>query len=329
MGWLFPWAIRNRLRSRGVLGMNRRNHAYIGRYNDRSRYPLVDNKLTGKQMAMEAGVAVPRLLHVVQTQHDILSLGPLLAQWGEFVIKPAKGSGGKGILVVTGCEGGDTWLKVDGSRLSMVDIGRHISNTLGGLYSLGGNTDVAMVESLVHADPVFDAFSYGGVPDIRTVVFQGYPVMAMVRLTTARSGGKANLHQGAVGVGLDIADGTPLRAVQLDRPVSCHPDTGQSFDSLRVPDWQRVLELSASCFEMTGLGYIGVDIVLDKDQGPLILELNARPGLAIQIASNRGLLPRLRQVESLMAEKRTPQMRVEYARSAFAAANETTELLAS
>ncbi|MCY4473178.1 MAG: alpha-L-glutamate ligase-like protein [Kistimonas sp.] len=326
MEWLFPWRICAQLRKRGVLGMNERNHAYIGRYNNRALYPLVDNKLVGKQLAIDAGIAVPQLLHVVRTQHEAMSLRPWLEQWSEFVIKPAKGSGGKGILVVTGRDG-DRWLRVDGYPLSLDDIERHVSNTLGGLYSLGGNTDCAMIESLVQADPVFESFSYGGVPDIRTVVFQGYPVMAMVRLTTARSGGKANLHQGAVGVGLDLAHGTALSAVQMDHPISSHPDTGNAFANLQVPGWSRVLELSASCFEMTGLGYIGVDIVLDRERGPLILELNARPGLAIQIANNRGLLPRLRHVEALGSLHSRPQERVDYVRSTFTAAAEGAEAL--
>lgn len=47
-----------------------------------------------------------------------------------------------------------------------------------------------------------------------------------------------------------------------------------------------------------GLGYIGVDIVLDRDLGPLVLELNARPGLSIQLANKIGLLPRLQRIEN-------------------------------
>ena len=38
------------------------------------------------------------------------------------------------------------------------------------------------------------------------------------------------------------------------------------------------------------LGYVGVDIVLDANYGPMVLEANARPGLNIQIANNQGLL---------------------------------------
>ena len=307
---------RTRLHDRGVLGMNQRNHAYIGRYNDRSKFPVVDNKVTSKQLAIEAGVAVPELLHIIDTQHDIIRLRPELELLDEFVIKPAKGSGGKGILVITGRDGQD-WIKASGDRVTFDDIERHISNTLGGLYSLGGNSDIAMVEGLIKADPVFDRFSFEGVPDIRTIVFQGYPVMAMMRMATRASDGKANLHQGAVGVGLDLATGRSLKAVQFDRPIEHHPDTGHSFDDLRVPHWRRLLELSSACFRMTGLGYLGVDIVLDRIHGPLILELNARPGLAIQIANGQGLLPRLQTIEGLPRPHDSVAAQVDYAQAMF------------
>ncbi|OQX35417.1 MAG: alpha-L-glutamate ligase-like protein [Oceanospirillales bacterium LUC14_002_19_P2] len=311
MGVLAFLKRRKALRELGILGMNQRNHAYIGRYNPRFRFPLVDNKLSSKTLAIQAGVAVPRLIDVVTTQHDIVRLKPELDRLGDFVIKPAKGSGGKGILVIVGKDG-EHYVKASGELLTFNDVERHMSNILGGLYSLGGNSDVAMIEALIRADDVFDDYSCEGVPDIRTIVFKGFPVMAMLRLATRASDGKANLHQGAVGVGLDIATGQWLRAVQFDRPVTHHPDTGHAFAGLTVPHWHCNLELAAACYDMAGLGYLGVDMVLDKDHGPLILELNARPGLAIQIANGVGLLPRLQQIEALGDVKMSVEDRVAY-----------------
>lgn len=288
----------SQLRAAGILSMNSRNLDYISEYNPRRLLPLVDDKLTTKQMAEKAGVDVPKLLGVIHYQSEISGLKEMLAPLNEFVIKPAKGSGGKGILVITGRDG-DLYLKASGEALTFEDINRHVSNTLGGLYSLGGKTDIALIESLIVADNVFERYSFEGVPDIRTIVFRGFPVMAMLRLATSMSDGKANLHQGAVGVGLDIATGKSLRAVQYDRPVDKHPDTGYDFSELVVPHWEKILHLSAACYEMTDLGYLGVDLVLDKNLGPLILELNARPGLAIQIANGTGLRPRLENIRNL------------------------------
>ena len=319
-------AIRNllqlpkRLRAQGILGMNQRNHSYIGRYNDRSKYPLVDDKLKTKQIAEQAGATVPELIGVIESQVSVRNIHRMVANWPGFVIKPAQGSGGKGILVITSHTDG-RYTKPSGAEVSREDVERHITNTLAGLFSLGGKNDVAVVENLIEFDDSFADFSYEGVPDIRVIVFHGYPVMAMMRCSTASSDGKANLHQGAVGVGLDIATGKAVRAVQFDQPVQQHPDTGRDLNQLQIPDWETLLVLAASAWEMTGLGYIGTDMVLDKSRGPMVLELNARPGLAIQTANGTGLLPRLQKIEALKQQgisHNSPQERVAYSREQFA-----------
>ncbi|ELR67395.1 Alpha-L-glutamate ligase family protein [Photobacterium marinum] len=307
-----------KLRERGIMGMNQRNHSYIGRYNDRSLYPLVDDKLKTKIIAQRAGATVPELIGVIDSQVYVKRIHEMVKDWPGFVIKPAQGSGGKGILVVTKHKDG-IYTKPSGAEMNKQDVERHITNTLAGLFSLGGKNDVAMVEDLIQFDDVFDGFSYEGVPDVRVIVFRGYPVMAMMRCSTAASDGKANLHQGAVGVGIDIATGKAIRAVQFDKPVERHPDTGRLLKELAVPNWERLLTLASSAWEMTGLGYMGTDMVLDKYKGPMVLELNARPGLAIQTANGSGLLPRLRHIENLgsSVEHPTPAERVAYAAKQF------------
>jgi len=290
---VFPW----QLKRSGILGMNRRNTRYISRYNPRHLYPLVDNKLKTKLLAQQAGIASPGLIGVVRSQHDVTQLAQKLEGVEGFAIKPAKGSGGKGILVLT--QQSDGFAKNSGQLLSLNELQRHTSNILAGLYSLGGTPDIAIIEELIEFDPQLARYSFEGVPDIRVIVCRGYPVMAMMRLSTRRSDGKANLHQGAVGVGLDIATGRPLKAVQQGVPVSHHPDTGCSIAELQLPDWSELLRQAARCYDVTGLGYLGTDMVLDKRTGPMLLELNARPGLAIQVANGCGLLPRLQRIDRL------------------------------
>jgi glutathione synthase/RimK-type ligase-like ATP-grasp enzyme len=178
----------------------------------------------------------------------------LLTNYQDFVIKPAKGSGGDGIWVFSG-QRNNKYRKISGTYVGQDEQLYHISNIISGVYSLGGLPDKAMIEYRIQFDPIFADISYLGAPDIRIIVFLGVPVMAMVRLPTRASDGKANLHQGAI------------------------------------------LELAAQCYELTGLGYLGVDFVLDKEKGPMLLEINARPGLNIQIANHEGLLKRLSLVE--------------------------------
>lgn len=280
-----------KLKKLGVLGMNKRNIHYIGAQNDRKYYPLVDNKLKTKVVAQNAGIAVPKLLVTIERQSQLRHLKEMLIGLDKFVLKPAQGSGGKGILVIMKRED-DEFIKPNGQRLQLRDIQRDISNILSGLYSLGGKPDVAMIEQLVEFDPIFDRYSYEGVPDIRVIVYKGYPAMAMLRCSTSESDGKANLHQGAVGVGIDMGSGKSLFSVQHGSPITHHPDTGYDFSELKIPHWEEILTLAASCYEVTHLGYLGADIVLDKNLGPLILELNARPGLAIQIANRVGAVKR-------------------------------------
>ncbi|HHX82788.1 MAG TPA: alpha-L-glutamate ligase-like protein [Pseudomonadaceae bacterium] len=286
------------LRKLGVLGLNARNHDYVMRCNKRSSYPLVDDKLRTKTLALAAGIAVPQLYGVVSTQYDLGKLKALLGEHQQFVIKPAHGAGGEGVLVIDGMRR-DLFVKPDGRALSLDDLKYHASNILSGIYSLGAIPDDAMIEYRVRVDSMLAPVSYRGVPDIRVLVFQGVPVMAMIRLPTRESDGKANLHQGAVGVGIDIGSGLTTGGVWLNRVVKEHPDFGVSLEGLQIPAWQTMLELGARCHELTGLGYMGVDIVLDEHYGPLILEINARPGLAIQIANCSGLQGRLDQIEAL------------------------------
>lgn len=320
MSFLSQFTSPFKLRHRGIMGMNKRNHSYIGRYNDRSLYPLVDDKLKTKIIAQRSGATVPELIGVIDSQVNVKRVHDMVKDWPGFVIKPAQGSGGKGILVVIKHKDG-IYVKPSGAEMNKEDVERHITNTLAGLFSLGGKNDVAMVENLIQFDDVFDGFSFEGVPDIRVIVFKGYPVMAMMRCSTAASDGKANLHQGAVGVGIDIASGKAVRAVQFNQPVERHPDTERLLSELTVPYWEKLLTLAASAWEMTGLGYIGTDMVLDKYKGPMVLELNARPGLAIQIANGCGLLPRLHHIENLGVPSipPSPAERVTYAAEQFGA----------
>ena len=310
--------LRKKLASLGVLGLNRRNADYTLTYNRRRLYPLVDDKLQTKTIALSGNIAVPALYGVIQTEHQVRDAGKLLAPYADFAVKPARGSGGEGILVISG-RSRDFYRRADGTLLSPEEVDYHLFNILSGMYSLGGQPDKALIEYRVQFDPLFEPISFQGVPDIRVIVFLGVPVMSMVRLPTRLSGGKANLHQGAIGAGIDIATGTTLTAVWCNRIVSEHPDTGNPVTGLRIPGWDNLLRIASRCSELIGLGYIGVDLVLDREKGPLMLELNARPGLSIQIANRAGLLPRLQCVEKHREDLSSIEERLAFSKAHFGA----------
>jgi len=286
------------LRERGVLSMNARNLEMIAEENPRRLYPLVDDKTLTKRLATEAGIAVPEFYGVIESEGGMGELDAILEGRPSFVIKPAQGSGGSGILVVDGTRQ-ERFLRSNGTYLDREQLERHVSNVLSGMYSLGGHPDRALIERRVEFDPVFEDITYRGVPDIRTIVYRGVPIAAMVRLPTSDSDGKANLHQGAVGVGIDMTTGMTTTGVCKSRPVDHHPDTMMPLAGVEIPEWRSLLTLAARCFELAPLGYLGVDIVLDRTLGPLVLELNARPGLAIQLANRRGLRFAIDRVRAL------------------------------
>ena len=309
------------LREAGVLGVNERNAQMIMRLNPRHLYPRVDDKVKTKALALADGMAVPDLYGLIGHQSDVRKLMDIVGERDSFVIKPAHGSGGDGIVVITGrsARKRGCFRLASGLLIMESELRHHTSNIVGGQYSLTGNPDTALIEYCVEFDPIFAELSYQGVPDIRVIVYRGYPIMAMVRLPTRTSGGKANLHKGAVGAGVDISTGLTLNGVLGNEVIDEHPDTGALIAGLKIPHWKFILESAARGLEVTGLGYLGVDIVIDKNHGPLILEMNARPGLNIQIANCAGLSGRIERIDQIHDSAATAAIRSSVARAEFAA----------
>jgi alpha-L-glutamate ligase-like protein len=304
------------LENLGILGINNRVGRYILRHNRRENYPLVDDKVKTAQRAEAWGIAMPENYMIVENYGSLKNLHLKILNYDSFVIKPANGSQGNGIIVIKEIikeeKNGVTRVLCRRSNDKLMDIEEvkhHISGILSGLYSLSGQSDTAIIQSKIDKHPIFNDYSYGGIPDIRVIVFEGYPVMSMVRLPTKSSDGRANLHQGAIGAGINLADGSTNNAVIKNQVIDVHPDTGHKLVGLKLPFWREILELAAQCYDMVELGYLGADIVLTPDRGPILLELNARPGLGIQIANLAGLVPRLEKIrleapKNLLAKER-------------------------
>jgi alpha-L-glutamate ligase-like protein len=297
------------LRARGVLGINRRNAHYTLLWNPRRFYPLVDDKLETKRLCQQVGIPVPQLYGVARQHFETPRLVKVMVERGDFVLKPVHGAMGNGILVITGRDA-EAFRRSGGRRVEVDDLRYHAASIISGLYALGGQPDVAMVEERLVVHPVLAELSPEGAPDVRVVVYRGIPVMAMTRLPTRRSGGRANLHQGAVGAGVDLVSGRIVHAVERTRSVGRHPDSGLPLRGVLLPDFERIVEIAVHATDLTGLGYVGADVVVDVRRGPVILELNARPGLAIQLANMAGLMPRLRAVESLWRPGLTLEQRI-------------------
>jgi alpha-L-glutamate ligase-like protein len=300
------------LAANGVLGINARNLDYLFEHNNRKYYPQVDDKVLTKKLAVQAGITCPETYAIIEYQDQVRDFEALMGDRTDFVIKPAQGSGGEGILIITG-KTDKGFVKASGEIISFGTVRYHLNNILGGLYSLGGVNDKAIIEYRVRSTRQFINISYRGVPDIRLIVYQGVPVMAMLRLPTQQSDGKANLHAGGIGVGVSIQKGITTYGVQHTDFIETHPDTGVTIKDIIIPDWERILELSSRFDSIIGLKYIGVDIVLDQTYGPMLLELNARPGIAIQIANRAGLKHRLQKVDQHIADLHIMEEKIAFA----------------
>jgi glutathione synthase/RimK-type ligase-like ATP-grasp enzyme len=116
-------------------------------------------------------------------------------------------------------------------------------------------------------------------------------VSAMLRMPTSLSDGKANLHQGAIGLAIDLKSGRITHASMKGRSVHIHPDTRVPLIGLQLPHWEEALQIARRASAAIPLGYIGIDICMDQTRGPLVLEVNGRPGIEIQNVQQRGLFP--------------------------------------
>lgn len=292
-----------------VLGINRRNQELITRYNPRSLFQVVDHKVKTKEVLSALGVPVVDTLAVYRFQYDIRRFASESRSWREFVLKPAQGAGGEGVVIIAE-QHAEAFVTSNGEKLSARRLESHLSDILGGVFSLNQRYDEALIERRVRSHPLLAQLSFRGLPDVRILVFHGVPVMAMLRLATCSSSGRANLHVGGIGVGVDLRSGQTLTAIAGKRWITTHPDTDYPLLGITIPHWQEVLSIAACCADAVALGFIGVDLALDAERGPLVLELNARPGLSIQMANRRGLRPLLAVVEQYSRPGLSVQERV-------------------
>ncbi len=287
-----------RERAATVLSMNRRNLHYIYTRNERKHFPLADDKLLAKEVLVAAGVRMPETYRTYSYFYELRGLEQDLAPYHDFVIKPAQGSGGSGIIVIVGRSGRD-WLGISGKIYTLYDLKKHISDIIFGVYSFDLG-DRAIIESRITQHPEMEVLSPLGLADVRVIMCDDVPVMSMTRIPTRQSEGKANLHQGALGVAIDLASGVTTHARFLGQPVATHPDTGIPLIGRTLPFWPEIIALAKLAARAVPLKYLGVDISIAPD-GPQLLEINVRPGLEIQNVNERGMLPILQDITNEVA----------------------------
>lgn len=298
--------------SRGVLGLNARNLLYIRPFNPRKAVAFADDKMKTKAFLSTRGIPTARLFARIDTRRQLQQFD-FSALPDRCVLKPNYGFGGEGIIILKGRKNGQ-FLVQGKKQISNEELQEHIEDILDGKFSVNGHKDSAFFEQILEAHDSLSHFRPAGLPDLRIVVFNLVPVMAMLRIPTAESGGKANVHLGGIGIGIDIAKGVTTHAAQYHHMLKTLPH-GIPIAGTTIPYWEEMLLISSRIQSMTNIGYLAVDLTLDKELGPVLLEVNARAGLMLQVANLAPLQARLRRVEGLKVS--SPEKGVRIAQELF------------
>lgn len=314
--------------SKLMLGMNARNYNYVRKYNRIKAKNIADDKVLTKTLLATKRIPTPQMYQLFQNHREVRSFN-----WKElpesFVVKPSHGYGGEGIFVVEGWNGVHG-ITPSGEKFDAIFLEAHIFEILDGTYSLDNLPDAALVEERVAVHPFFQKLSPFGLSDIRVIVLNKVPVMAMLRLPTESSGGTANLHQGALGIGIDMRTGLTTYAISQGKNIFTIPETGDNVRGIKIPAWDEVLLIAARAQKYSGMGFVGVDVVFDRTKGPMVLEMNARPGLSIQMANQASLRTRLERVEHVdvvSVERGVELAKTLFAERAFLNPKEKTNIL--
>lgn len=286
------------MKASSILGLNARGVLFTSKYNSRQAKSVADSKLKTARVLKTNKVSHPKIFKKFKDASQVFAF-----DWSSlpdaFALKPSRGLGGDGIVVVKKRVDKLSWATTSKIKITADDLKLHTLDILEGAFSMGNEPDKAFIQEYVGRHSAFRKLAFRGTPDIRIIVFNKIPVMAMLRLPTKESGGRANLHQGALGLGIDIASGITTKAIQNNKEIIFKPNTTKKLRGIKVPYWNTILKTAVCGQIASGLGYAGVDIVLHPEKGPQIIELNAQPGLSIQLANMEGLKRRLDRVDDI------------------------------
>jgi alpha-L-glutamate ligase-like protein len=263
-------------------------------------------KLEIKERLFTAGIPVPLTYMTITGMDEIPhSMEFLLRNFrGGFVIKPNDGHSGRGITVINKVVG-HRFITASGEAWDFERLALHLDRVISGRFSRG-RSDIIIVEERVSQHQRLRNLASSGLVDFRLIVSHGYPVMAMARVPTKRSRGKGNLHRGAMGMGISLHDGVLTYGVLNEKPTTKHPDTGMKITGVKIPYWHDLLMTGARAQYFSNITYAGVDMVVDASGTVKVLEVNRRPGLAIQLANRCGMRSRLDYIQELVTKKNRP-----------------------
>ena len=279
----------------GLLWQNARNLKYIKGFNSKMAKKLADSKLKTKDFLRSKWIPVPNTLAILSKYEEITD-DMISKLQPPFVIKPNAGFWWKGIIVIDKLDSSWNFVSNTSQVYTGKDIHSHLLNVLDWFFSLSWSRDRIIIEKKIEINDEVQILGKYGLPDIRIIVFNMVPVMAMLRVPTAKSWWKANLHSWACAAWIDIWTGKLTYITQYSKIIKSIPWIWD-VRGLVLPDWDTMLEMAVRVQKETNIWYLGCDIVMDNKDGPLLLEMNIRPGLEVQVANLARLKDRLEKVE--------------------------------
>lgn len=180
--------------SSNVLGINERNMSFTKKYNRGKSRNIADDKYRTHKVLAKAGIPQPKLLAVIKTEAELSNLD-FETLPDSFVIKPAYGFGGSGNLLIFGkSKKNGNYIGAGGKQYTESHIRAYCNSILANAYSLKAakKIDFVLIQERIKIDNELKRISYSkGLPDIRIVLYKSIPLMAMLRLPTRDSNGKA------------------------------------------------------------------------------------------------------------------------------------------
>ncbi len=247
------------LKNYGILWQNARNK-YILDYNDDNAKTLADSKIKTKEFLSKKWIKISESLHIIKNFEELKNFD-FYALPLPFVIKPNAWYWGKGIIIIDKFE---SWFFIsnDNNKYTITDLQKHSEEILSWFYSLSWNRDKVIFERKIVLHHLIGLLWKYWLPDIRAIVFNMVPVMAMLRVTTANSKWKANLHVWACWVWIDIRTWKLTNINQFWKNIKSIPWIWD-VRNIELPFWEDILFLASNIQKITNIWYIWCDIVLD------------------------------------------------------------------
>lgn len=266
-----------------ALGMNLRNHI-IKISNRRDQIVEAKDKIGVKNKLAMHGIPVPETYGELLKINDIHRLDKMPP---EFVIKPDRGSGGKGVLILKRVK--DHYVSPSNKIYSVKNLKRHMERILEGEFSEYIDGETVLIEERIHCSGQLQFKGSVGLPDVRMFVYNYDCVLAMLRYPTWESDGKANLSQGALGMALDMETGEITKVYSKKRREFYPVETLGIPKGYCIPKWKGFRWISHHVARLLGLRFSGVDLTMDERNNIKVLEVNGYPGLEIQNVTETSL----------------------------------------